>query len=95
MNTRKHPQSVEGKTILLKDVMISLYGYQNMCMMSLKLFSFFSGSTITNLDPTQPTSATQIPPTVDSASSVFTPWSQYIFVLILCLAILIINALMP
>uniref|UniRef100_M0RCY4 Retinoic acid early-inducible protein 1 domain-containing protein n=1 Tax=Rattus norvegicus TaxID=10116 RepID=M0RCY4_RAT len=52
-------------------------------------------STITTLDPTQPSSAIQIPPTVDSASSVFTTWSQYIFVLILCLAILIINALIP
>lgn len=50
-------------------------------------------STITTLDPTQPSSAIQIPPTVDSASSVFTTWSQYIFVLIPCLAILIINAL--
>uniref|UniRef100_A0A8I6AEK3 Uncharacterized protein n=1 Tax=Rattus norvegicus TaxID=10116 RepID=A0A8I6AEK3_RAT len=37
-------------------------------------------STITTLDPTQPSSATQIPPTVDSASSVFTTCSQNIFV---------------
>lgn len=50
-------------------------------------------STITTLDTTQPSSAIQIPPTVDSASSVFTTCSQNIFVLILCLAILIINAL--
>lgn len=41
MNTRKHPQSGEGKTILLKSVMISLSGYQHECMMSLKAFLIF------------------------------------------------------